>query len=111
MRALFSYGVAFLIMVLAGAWLATGTLVMGGNGPGKGERPMISVIEGEENGPIHTQLAEAGVLAEHETEHASDPHLTIAQRTEESNGAATALQSVRTTTYVAKPWDIEVPLR
>ncbi len=62
MRALFSYGVAFLIMVLAGAWLATGTLVMGGNGPGNGERPIISVIEGEEHGPIATQLADAGVL-------------------------------------------------
>lgn len=111
MRALFSYGVAFLIMVLGGAWLATGTLVVGGNGPGNGERPMISVIEGEEHGPIATQLAEAGVLAEHATEHAVDPHLTIAQRNEEENGANTALQSVRTSTYVAKPWAIEVPLR
>ena len=111
MRALFSYGVAFLIIVLGGAWLATGTLVMGGNGPGNGERPMISVIEGEEHGPIATQLAEAGVLAEHETEHAVDPHLTIAQRNEEEIGATTTLQSVRTSTYVAQPWAIEVPLR
>ena len=111
MRALFSYGVAFLILVLAGAWLATGTLVMGGNGPGNGERAMVSVLEGEEHGPIATQLAEAGVLAEHETEHAVDPHLTIAQRNEEENGASTALQSVRTSTYVAQPWSIEVPLR
>jgi multidrug efflux system membrane fusion protein len=111
MRALFSYGVAFLILVLAGAWLATGSLVMGGNGPGNGERPIVSVIEGEEHGPIATQLAEAGVLAQHETNHAVDPHLTIAQRNEAANGANTALQSVRTSTYVAQPWDIEVPLR
>jgi multidrug efflux system membrane fusion protein len=111
MRALFSYGVAFLIMVLAGIWLATGTLVMGGNGPGKGERPIISVIEGEEHGPIATQLAESGVLAEHATEHAVDPHLTIAQRNEEDLGANTQLQSVRTSTYVAQPMAIEVPLR
>jgi multidrug efflux system membrane fusion protein len=112
MRALFSYGVAFLIMVLGGAWLATGTLVMGGNGPGNGERPIISVIEGEEHGPIATQLAEAGVLAEHEkAENAIDPHLTIAQRNEQETGAATALQSVRTSTYVAQPMSIEVPLR
>ena len=111
MRALFSYGVAFLIMVLGGAWLATGTLVMGGNGPGNGERPIISVIEGEEHGPIATQLAEAGVLAQHETEHAVDPHLTIAQRNEQESGAATSLQSVRTSTYVAQPMSIEVPLR
>ena len=111
MRALFSYGVAFLILVLAGAWLSTGTLVMGGNGPGNGERPIISVIEGEEHGPVATQLAEAGVLAQHETEHAVDPHLTIAQRNEQDLGANTQLQSVRTSTYVAKPMPIEVPLR
>ena len=111
MRALFSYGVAFLILLLAGAWLATGSLVMGGNGPGNGERPMISVIEGKEHGPIATTLADAGVLAEHETVHASDPHMTIAQRNETENGASTPLQSVRTTTYVAKPMAIEVPLR
>jgi multidrug efflux system membrane fusion protein len=111
MRALFSYGIAFLILVLAGIWLSTGTLVMGGNGPGNGERPIISVIEGEEHGPIATQLAEAGVLAQHETEHAIDPHLTIAQRNEEDMGANTQLQSVRTSTYVAKPMAIEVPLR
>lgn len=111
MRALFSYGVAFLILVLAGAWLSTGTLVMGGNGPGNGERPIISVIEGQEHGPVATQLAEAGVLAQHETEHAVDPHLTIAQRNEQDLGANTQLQSVRTSTYVAKPMPIEVPLR
>jgi multidrug efflux system membrane fusion protein len=111
MRALFSYGVAFLILVLAGAWLATGTLVMGGNGPGNGERPIISVIEGEEHGPIATQLAESGVLAQHETNHAVDPHMTIAQRNEEELGANVQLQSVRTSTYVAKPMSIEVPLR
>ncbi|MBE0580908.1 efflux RND transporter periplasmic adaptor subunit [Devosia sp.] len=111
MRALFSYGVAFLILVLAGAWLSTGTLVMGGNGPGNGERPIISVIEGEEHGPVATQLAEAGVLAQNETEHAVDPHLTIAQRNEQDLGANTQLQSVRTSTYVAKPMPIEVPLR
>jgi membrane fusion protein, multidrug efflux system len=111
MRALFSYGVAFLILILAGAWLSTGTLVMGGNGPGNGEQPLISAIEGEEHGPIATQLAEAGVLAQHETKEAIDPHLTIAQRNEQEMGANTALQSVRTSTYVAKAMPIEVPLR
>lgn len=111
MRALYSYGVAFLILVLAGAWLASGTLVMGGNGPGNGERPIVSVLEGEEHGPIATQLADAGVLAKHETERAVDPNMTIAQRTEAEAGAATKAQSVRTSTYVAQPMAIEVPLR
>lgn len=111
MRALFSYALAFLILLLAGLWLATGTLVMGGNGPGQGERPIISVIEGEEHGPLATTLADAGVLAQHEGDHSIDPHLTIAERNEEEMGADTALQSVRTSTYVAQPMAIEVPLR
>ncbi|MGV8832780.1 MAG: efflux RND transporter periplasmic adaptor subunit [Devosia sp.] len=111
MRALFSYGIALVILVLAGAWLATGTLVMGGNGAGEGERPIISVLEGEENGPIATQLADAGVLAEPPKATEIDPHLTIAQRNEAEHGANTALQSVRTSTYLAKPYAIEVPLR
>lgn len=110
MRALFSYGVALLILIGIGGWLATGTLVVGGNGPGNGEKPIISVIEGSEHGPLHNTLAEAGVLAEH-AEPEIDPALTIAQRTEAESGANTALQSVRTSTYVAQPWSIEVPLR
>jgi multidrug efflux system membrane fusion protein len=112
MRAYFSYGLALLILVMAGLWFGTGTLVMGGNGPGNGERPVISLIEGEEHGPIATQLAEAGVLAQHAEGEGPDPHLTVAQRNEESMGSAAAqLQSVRTTTYVAEPMQIEVPLR
>ena len=111
MRALLSYGIALVILVLAGAWLATGTLVMGGNGPGEGERPIISVLEGKEHGPIATQLADAGVLAEHEQASEIDPHLTIAERSEAGHGTNTALQSVRTSTYVAEPFAIQVPLR
>ncbi|MET3926114.1 efflux RND transporter periplasmic adaptor subunit [Devosia sp. 2618] len=110
MRALFSYGVALLILLGAGAWLATGSLVVGGNGPGNGERPIISVIEGKDHGPIATQLAAAGVLAE--TPHPeTDPALTIAQRNETANGAGAALPSVRTETYTAQPLQIDVPLR
>lgn len=110
MRALFSYGLALLILLGAGAWLATGTLVVGGNGPGNGERPIISVIEGQDHGPLHTTLADAGVLAEH-AEPETDPHLSIAQRNEAQSGASEALATVRTVTYTAKPMQIDVPLR
>lgn len=110
MRALFSYGLALLILLGAGAWLATGTLVQGGNGPGKGEKPIISVIEGEEHGPIASALADAGVLAEHH-EPATDPALTIAQRNEETTGANAPLPDVRTQTFTAQPMPVEVPLR
>ncbi|WP_375449474.1 efflux RND transporter periplasmic adaptor subunit [uncultured Devosia sp.] len=111
MRALLSYGLAFLILICAGAWLATGSLVVGGNGPGKGERPIVSIIEGEEHGPIATQLADAGVLAEHVSDTTIDPELTIAQRNEETTGASVPAQSVRTVTYQAQPMPIDVPLR
>jgi RND family efflux transporter, MFP subunit len=110
MRALFSYGLAFGILLLAAGWLATGTLVQGGQGPGKGERAIISVIEGEEHGPIATALGDAGLLAEHHAP-AVDPVLTIAQRNEATTGANAPLQSVRVVTYTARPMPIEVPLR
>lgn len=110
MRAVFSYGVAFLILLLAGAWLATGTLVQGGQGPGNGETPIISVIEGEEHGPIATALGDAGVLAEHHAPEI-DPTLTIAQRIEATTGANAPLQSVRVEKFTAQAMPIEVPLR
>lgn len=110
MRALLSYGVALLILVGIGGWLATGTLVVGGNGPGNGEKPIVSVIEGKENGPLATSLADAGVLAEH-PHPATDPHLTIAQRNEAEATSAAALPTVQTVTYTAQPMQIDVPLR
>lgn len=110
MRALFSYGVAFLLLLGAGVWLATGTLVIGGNGPGNGEKPIISVIEGQEHGPIATTLADAGVLAEHPHPE-TDPHLTVAQRNEQQNGASAPLPTVQFVTYTAAPMQIDVPLR
>ncbi|PXA88387.1 efflux RND transporter periplasmic adaptor subunit [Nostoc sp. 3335mG] len=110
MRALFSYGLALLLLLGAGAWLATGTLVIGGNGPGNGEKPIISVIEGQDHGPIHTALADTGVLAPHH-EPEVDPALTIAQRNEETTGDGAALPDVRTQTFSAKAMPLQVPLR
>jgi RND family efflux transporter, MFP subunit len=110
MRALFSYGLAFVILLLAGGWLATGTLVQGGQGPGNGEKPIISVLEGEEHGPIASALDNAGVLAQHHKPEI-DPALTIAQRNEETMGADAPLQSVRVQNFTAQPMPIEVPLR
>jgi hypothetical protein len=111
MRAIFSYGVASAILVAAGAWFATGTLVAGGNGPDKGERPLISVLEGQENGPLYKTLGAAGILAEH-PHPAVDPHLTIAERNAimvaDTNAAAV---KVRTQVFQAEPMQIDVPLR
>src|SRR5215217_156442 len=110
MRALFSYGLALFILLGAGAWLTTGTLVVGGSGPGNGEKPILEVIEGEHHGPIATTLGDAGLLAEHHAPE-TDPTLTIAQRNEETTGANAPLPDVRTQIYTAKPMPIEVPLR
>jgi multidrug efflux system membrane fusion protein len=110
MRAVYSYGIAAIIILVLGAWLATGTLVIGGKGPGKGETPIISLFE-ENGGPIATALEENGLAAAPEAEGEIDPHLTIAQRVAETSGEATAPQSVRTVTYQTRAMPIEVPLR
>jgi multidrug efflux system membrane fusion protein len=105
MRAVFSYGFAFVILLLAGAWFATGTLVQGGQGPGNGEKAIVSLIEGEDHGPIAGALGNAGLLAEHHAPEV-DPNLTIAQRNEATTGAAAPLQSVRTQTFTAGSVDV-----
>lgn len=110
MRALYSYGLALFILLLAAAWFLTGTLVQGGQGVGNGERSMLSLVEGEEHGLLSNALGNAGLLAEHHAPEV-DPNLTIAQRNEATTGAAAPLQSVRTQTFTAQPMPIEVPLR
>lgn len=111
MRALYSYGIAGVIVLLLAAWLLTGTFVLGGNGPGKGERPMIALFE-EEGGPISTALAESGLAAHHEEEGEHiDPYLTIAERVAQTGGAEAQSRSVRTETFTLQPLVIEAPLR
>jgi multidrug efflux system membrane fusion protein len=115
MRAIFSYGAAAVIVLLVAVWLGTGTLVIGGNGPGKGERPIVSLLEQDEEGPLHTAANESGLAAsEHaDTENGEeiDPHLTIAERVAQDSGGETVARSVRTETFVMKPMAIEAPLR
>lgn len=111
MRAFFSYGVAFLIIVIAALWLGTGYLVQGGQGPGQGERLMVSLVE-PEGGPLTNTIEGSGIKAElHHVEGAPDPHLTIAQRQAGTNGENAPKRSVRVETFVAKDMPIEVPLR
>jgi multidrug efflux system membrane fusion protein len=100
MRAIYSYGVAGLIVVAAGAWLVSGTFVAGGNGPGNGEKRIIGMLTNDENAAVT-----------HHVEGAPDPHLTIAERVAENTGAAAPAQSVRTETYTMQAMPVEVPLR
>jgi membrane fusion protein, multidrug efflux system len=111
MRAIFSYGAAGVIVLLFAVWLATGTYVAGGHGPGQGERPIIAIFE-ENGGPITTALTDAGLIAEHHVEEGGiDPHLTIAERVAQAGGTEAAARSVRTQTFTIQPMAIEAPLR
>lgn len=112
MRALFSYGAALIIVIIVAVWLGTGTLIRGGQGPGLGEKPMISLIEPK--GGVLTEAAEkSGLEREPETAgHASgttvDPALTIAQRVAKTEGASAPIRSVQVKTFTAQPMPIEV---
>jgi len=112
MRALFSYGAALIIVIIVAVWLGTGTLIRGGQGPGLGEKPIISLIEPK--GGALTAAAEKSGLEAHEDAdgHASgttvDPALTIAQREAKTQGASAPIRSVQVKTFVAQPMPIEV---
>lgn len=106
MRAIYSYGAAAVIILIIAAWLSTGTLVAGGNGPGKGERPIIALLGDEE------------AVVEHHAEGAAegngeevDPFLTIAERVAQNGGSSEEERSVRTQTFVVQPLALEAPLR
>jgi multidrug efflux system membrane fusion protein len=109
MRAIYSYGVALIIVLGLAVWLATGTLVTGGKGPGNGEKPVVSLIE-KDGGPLTDAVSGLNDHASHEA--ATDPALTIAERNEQTgNGADAKPRSVRIETVTAQPMPIEVPLR
>ncbi len=59
MRALLSFGLAILILAGFGVWMMQGTLVIGGVGPGKGEKPIASVLSGAE-APVSGDVALTG---------------------------------------------------
>lgn len=111
MRFLFSYGLALIIVLVLGAWLATGMLVVPGQGPGKGEVSIVEAIDGHDGGAVTTALQSTGLLKAEEHHEGPDPVLTIAQRQEEAMGAEAPAQSVRIATFTLQPMKLEVPLR
>jgi membrane fusion protein, multidrug efflux system len=111
MRAIYSYGVALIIVLGLAVWLGTGTLIQGGKGPGEGERPLVSLVDGGD-GPLTSAIEGSGINGGHEEEGGIDPHLTIAERaTEAGGGTDAAPRSVRIETITAQALPIEVPLR
>jgi multidrug efflux system membrane fusion protein len=109
MRAIYSYGVALVIVLVLAVWLATGTLVIGGKGPGNGEKPVVSLIE-KNGGPLTSAVENSGINAK--PSEAVDPAKTIAERNDsQGNGAVAAPRSVRIAIIKAMPMPIDVPLR
>ena len=110
MRAIYSYGVALVIVLVLAVWLATGTLINGGHGPGNGEKPVVSLIE-KNGGPLTNAVEKSGINKNVSSE-GIDPAQTIAERTDATgNGASAAPRSVRIAVLHAQPMSIDVPLR
>lgn len=111
MRALKSYGIALVLILLVAAWFSTGTLVQGGQGPVEGEKTVTSIVE--KDGGLLTGIVESTGMAKHEhhEEGAESPALSIAQRNELNAQADGMARSVRVETYTIQPMRLEVPLR
>lgn len=111
MRAIYSYGVALVIVLVLAVWLATGTLITGGKGPGNGEKPVVSLIE-QDGGPLTDAVEKSGVNSTSVEPGAIDPALTIAERNKTQGGGASATpRSVRIAVMTAEAKAIEFPLR
>lgn len=111
MRAIKSYGVAFVLILLISAWFSTGIVVEGGNGAHKSETTVVSLLE-REGGPLTDAMVENGVLVEiHHEEGVEDPALSIAERNELAEVNAGASRVVRVKTYTIRPMELEVTLR
>jgi multidrug efflux system membrane fusion protein len=109
MRAIYSYGVALVIVLVLAVWLGSGMLVNGGHGPGQGEKPVISLIE-KNGGPLTNAVD--GINNKGSSSGEIDPVQTIAERTEAGgNGANATPRSVRIQVVKAQAMPIDVPLR
>ena len=103
MRALMSYGLALVIVIVVALWLGSGTLVEGGHGPGLGEKPVVALFDPKAAGAPHK--------SEEDGPDTPDPFLTIAQREAKTEGAAAPVRSVQVHTFVARAMPIEVDVR
>ena len=63
-----SYGVAFLLIVGIGAWMASGSLIQGGQGAGNGERAVLDAIDLPEENRIKSLMEEFGLIQKEDPE-------------------------------------------
>ncbi|MGZ9811791.1 efflux RND transporter periplasmic adaptor subunit [Pseudoroseicyclus sp. H15] len=112
MRALKSYGLALLIVLVAAVWLSTGVFVHGGRGPHESEMTVAQLIEGDEGGPVTEAVERTGIARELEDEEGpNDPALSIAERNELRDGDSGEARSVRTQLFELQQMPLEVTLR
>lgn len=111
MRALKSYGIALFLVLIVAAWLSTGVLIRGGQGPGNGEQSVVSALESD-GGPITDAVESTGIaVVVHHKEGAEDPALSIAERAAISQAESGPERVVRTKTHQVLPMPLEVSLR
>ena len=109
MRAIWSYGVALLIIVVLGVWMFSGNVVVGGLGPDEGEKPVVSLIE-PDGGPVTDMIGDSQAEV-HKDPNEPDADLTIAERNAENNGGEEAPRSVRVKSFTVTALPLEVTLR
>lgn len=109
MRFLMSYGVAILLLLGLGAWMASGYVVQGGQGPGKGETATLDAIELPGGDKAKELMVEFGVIASDEEKQAAAEQAAAEQAEEDAQAAE--LQSVRTKTFTIQQLPLKVTLR
>jgi multidrug efflux system membrane fusion protein len=109
MRFLMSYGVALLLLLGLGAWMASGYIVEGGQGEGKGATATLDAIDVPGGDKAKELMVEFGVIQSDEEKQAAAEE---AQKIEaEAVAEAEALQSVRTKTFMIQQLPLKVSLR
>ncbi len=99
MKFITSYGIAFVLILLIGGWLLSGTIIQGGKGPGEGERSIISFFNNSENNNDKDENDSANIKEAN----------SLSEKEETSKN--TDLFSVRVKLFNAQNMPIEVPLR
>ena len=97
MRFLMSYGVAFLLLIGLGAWMASGYVVQGGQGPGNGETAALDAVDLPGGDKAKELMVEFGVMASDEEKQAEEEAKQAEEAAAEAEAAA--LQSVRTKNF------------
>lgn len=111
MRALKSYGLTAVLLLIIAAWFSTGIVVQGGNGPTASEFTVVSTVE-PDGGPLTDAVMASGIaLAVEHEEGINDPALSIAERNDLSAQAAGEQRTVRIENFDIQPMQMQVTLR